>query len=990
MREKIYLHTNTEYSFLSSTIRVQELLELAKEKNIKYIPLTDKENLFGLQYYWNFQEKYDFKPIIGSEFYLNENFTIIVLAKNNQGLKLIQKLIYKKSKGDNLSLFDFESNDLFVIDHFELGMVAKEIFLSKLPNNFYFNSKKNINNRKVVYAPTKRILHKEDNQLLPLLNFINPNNDVVNKIYDDYFLDNEFEELDQEVYDQMLNIVESINITKPNSEIKLANFSDDNIEIFKKLIFGKRYKKIIKEYDTKIVNDRINYEFNVIKQLGFINYFLIIQDALSFARKQGIEIGPGRGSASGSLISYLLEITSVNPLEFNLLFERFLNVERVTLPDIDIDIQDTRRDEVFEYVKNKYGEENVSFISTFQTLASKNSIRDTARFINHNEVIIPKDEIDKISASISSKFSNLIENYESNKKYKVWADKYPQLHNLASRIEGLPRQTGVHPAGLIICNQPLYNVVPVRKNQQTLQQVEMTLDNLEKYGLIKIDFLGLKNLTFINNIEKNLEPENHFDSILEDNVSLFNDKITFNLLNSLNTNGIFQLESPGMKKTIKDVRIDSFDDIYAIISLFRPGPLEYIPIYAKNKNNPYLIEKIHPIYDWIVKSTFGIIVYQEQIMEIVQKISGLSFAQADLLRRAISKKDESKLHAYRKMFFEGGIRNNINFEILKKIYFNIEKFANYGFNKSHAVAYALIAYKLAYYKARFPMLFFKVLLSESSGDLDAIKKYSDEAFLCNINIETPSINYSSDDANIHNNSIFLPLLMIKGLGKVAIDKIVYERSINGFYNNFIEAYLRMRMHGLSESNIDLLIKSGSMREFNNINTLLSWTNIAKTFYSDLALRIKRNNISQEEYNSYLLDFIKELNLEIYIKNLPIESNDLKEQKELEIKLLGNSYNTSYHKVHNKQIDHNVACLANVEEEKIWLEVELISVKVGFKNERQTSLKISDFSTTVTANGFNSKIRNLINLDTRRKIRVLISKKDNRFYNILNYEEIYGE
>ncbi|QKT05305.1 DNA polymerase III subunit alpha [Mycoplasma sp. OR1901] len=990
MREKIYLHTNTEYSFLSSTIRVQELLKLAKEKEIKYIPLTDKENLFGLQHYWNFQDEYNFKPIIGSEFNVNEGFTIIVLAKNNEGLKLLQKSIYNKSKNDEISIFDFESNDLFIIDHFELGMVGSEKKLDQLPSNFYFNSKTNIEGQKVVYAPTKKVLYKQDNELLPLLNFINPNSDKNLNQYDDYFIENEFEDLDQEVYNQMVQMVERINISKPNSEIKLANFSDNNVELFKKLILGKRYQKLIKEYDKDLVNSRIKYEFNVINKLGFVNYFLIIQDALSFARKQGIEIGPGRGSASGSLISYLLEITSVNPLEFNLLFERFLNVERVSLPDIDIDIQDTRRDELFEYIKNKYGEEYVSFISTFQTLASKNSIRDTARFINQNEVIIPKDQVDKISASISSKFSNLVENYESNKKYRIWADKYPQLHNLASRIEGLPRQVGVHPAGLIISNEPLYNIVPVRKNQQTLQQVEMTLDNLEKYGLIKIDFLGLKNLTFINNIEKNLEPENHFDTILDENVSLFNDKITFDLLNSLNTNGIFQLESPGMKTTIKNVRIDSFDDIYAIISLFRPGPLEYIPVYAKNKNNPYLVEKIHPIYDQIVKPTFGIIVYQEQIMEIVQKISGLSFAQADLLRRAISKKDETQLHSYRKMFFEGGIANKIGFEILNKIYANIEKFANYGFNKSHAVAYALIAYKLAYYKARFPMLFFKVLLSESSGDLDAIKKYSDEAYLCKINIESPSINHSSDEANIYNNSIYLPLLMIKGLGKVAIDKIIYERSVNGPYKNFIETYIRLRHYGLSESNIELLIKSGSMREFNNINTLISWSNVAKTFYSDLALRIKRNNLDDNESNLYLMQFINELNLDSYIKNLPVENNNLKEQKDWEIKLLGNSYNTSYHKIHNKEIDENVACLANVGENQIWLEVELISVKVGFKNERQTTLKISDFSTTVSANGFNSKVRNLINFDTRRKIRVLISKKDNRFYNILNYEEIYGE
>ncbi|WP_322908744.1 DNA polymerase III subunit alpha [Mycoplasmopsis felis] len=981
MREKIFLHTNTEYSFLNSTIKVQDLLNESKKRNQKYITLTDYQNFYALQYYWEFLDEYNFIPIIGVEVNLRENFRVILIAKNNNGLKFLFKLITNVSQKETPSFYDLENPDIYMIDHQELGSQIKGIELLKVPNNFYLNNKKK-QHIKTVYAPVKRILNYEDNEILPLLKHIsNPNQE--NIVYSEYFNDEEFSDLDEEVYQNMLNIVSNINISRPSSEIKLPKFSNNNKEILSKKILGKKFKELIKHYDEKIVLERIKKEIKVIDELGFMDYFLIIHDAIAYAKSNNINIGPGRGSASGSLVSYLLDITTINPLEFDLLFERFLNTERISMPDIDIDIQDTRRDEVFEYLKNKYGSSHFGLISTFQTLATKNSIRDVAKYLTDKNILnLSKPEVDKVCASISIKDLSLTYAYENNSKYRLIISKYPKLHELASKIEGFPRQVGIHAAGVVLCNSELNQLVPTHYSDNGYQQIQMTMNYLERYGLIKIDFLGLKNLTFIQGIENQLPSSRHFDYIMNDSYSLFNDQLTFNLLNQQYTDGIFQLESPQMRATIKQVNVDSFDDIYAIISLFRPGPAAYIKEYANNKKDPSQIIKIHPLYDEIVKPTFGIIVYQEQIMQIVQKVANMNFNQADTFRRAISKKDDKYLKIYKDTFFEGGLKNGLSYDKLQEIYSKIEKFANYGFNKSHAVAYALISYKMAYYKSRYPLIFYKSLLSDASADLDNIKRYSNEAYETNILVKAPEINISTNQAEISKKDIYLPLVMIKGIGTVAVSKIINERNNNGLFKNFISSCLRLRDVGIGESILEILIKAGTFRTFGNVVELLNVLPTINEFYNTYLLIKKRNSNSE---NHSIMNYIKDENIELI--QIPELENNIELQEKYELQYLGGKYTTDNKEYLKKLKERGIPCLMNLNENLTWLKVDFIKANYGTK-PNHTKVKLKDSSGSITANGWNTKIEQLINIEPK-KIIVYIGKNKG-FYVIKDFKEVINE
>ncbi|MEA4276486.1 DNA polymerase III subunit alpha [Mycoplasma sp. 21DD0573] len=967
--KKIYLHTNTEYSFLNSAIRVEKLIKLAVENNLEFLPLTDKENLYALQYYWDMQDKFNIKPLIGIELDLSEGFTVVVLAKNNNGYAFINQLIYAKSEGKEVSYYELDNSDIFIIDHQYLGHRSKGIAVDKYLSNFYLNNKTPLEYQ-TVYAPAKKVLNFEDNEILRVIQKIGSVNEET-QTYNEYLDEEDWEDLHEDVYKNMLYIAQNCNVSKPNNSIKLAKFSDNAAAEFKKLLINDRTKELIYKFGEDVVVNRVNYEISVIAKLGFINYFLIIQDAIAWAKKNKIEVGPGRGSASGSIISYILEITDINPLEFGLLFERFLNIDRVSLPDIDIDIQDNRRNEVLEYIKNKYGEENVALITTFQTLALKNSIRDVARYLD-----VPLSEVEKICNAIKSTDLSLVDAYKTNPKYRSYVDKYPNLHEYASKIEGLPRQIGTHPAGIIVCDQQINKLIPTIYNNGLIQQVQFTLNHLEKYGLIKIDFLALKNLTILKEIEDLLEPEQTFEKVIGNSYSVQLEDKTKKLLNNTHTNGIFQLESIGMQRTIKEVKIDSFDDIYAIVSLFRPGPMEFIGTYGKNKQNQNRIETIHPLYDQIVKPTFGIIVYQEQIMQIAQQVANMSFAQADLLRRAISKKDEKLLHSYKAEFFKGGLQNNISIDLLEKIYSNIEKFAAYGFNKSHAVAYSLISYKLAFYKANYPLIFYKVLISNSSSDQQNIKKYTVEASEQDIKVQSPEINNSSNMVEIVDNELYLPFNMIKGIGESAVEKILEERNQNGQYENFIIAYLRLRNLGnVTESNIETLIKANAFREFYGMQTLLNGLIICKQLNDLFVASYKK---IEGDKKQQLQEFIKMQNIEqIEFELVP---SDLNKQIQYESQLLGSIYNLNSN-ISNK---HNTSTLDQLTDQYEWIEVMLTKVTKDAKGRPR--LSVTDSTKSVTVFGFNNRAIEILN-DTRPRKMLILIKISKGFYNFSDWREV---
>ncbi|MCE6061458.1 DNA polymerase III subunit alpha [Mycoplasmopsis agalactiae] len=882
MNEFIDLYNTTEYSFLESLIKVKDLVRLSKENGKRAVVLSDHNNMFALGEFLKQCAAYEIKPIIGVDLDVEES-RFILLAKNYEGFKLINSLILKKSR-EEIKLNDIISDNLFVIDHPSNGLYAKNEHHKLSDNKNYYISSPDSSIPNSIYVKENKLIDIEDNETLNILLKLGNNKEANYNFsyFEDYTTDSDF-------LARINFIVDNCNVTFPKKELKLASFCESeekNYELFiDKIKQGlAKHKKALLPYKTA-VNDRINYECSVIKKLGFINYFLIISDMIEYADNNGISIGPGRGSAAGSLISYLLGITKINPLKYNLLFERFLNIDKVSWPDIDIDIQDDRRDEIFAYLQNKYGKSRVAVISTFQTMGTKQAIRDVGRMLD-----IPLSDVNRISKSINAfaNYSSIEEEFEKNLTFNKEVSSlknYEKFINHVSKLQGLPRQYGIHAAGLIISDKDLNEYVPVFENAYSFLQVQVPMEFVEDFGLLKIDLLGLKTLTEIKHIEKRISKLKPFDELVYENDLELQDPMAINLLNNGNTEGLFQIDSSGMKSTIKRVGIQNFEDLFAIISLYRPGPKEYIKDYANNRKNPKLIEKIDPVYDEIVAPTYGIIIYQEQIMEIAQAVAKMSFAQADLLRRAISKKNEVELHKYRNTFFEGGLRNNFSIESLTKIYDKIEKFAQYGFNKSHAVSYAYLTMKMAYYKARYPQVYFSALISNSYGDQNKIASFVNELKNMNFSVYSPSIIHFTNSAIVDNGDIYLPFNMIKGLGAESIKKIALDIKENGQYKDLslFEILLRLRFAGIKNSMISTLIRANVFRNFG---------------YQDYISGV--DLLMQEEYNllskgaNSFADIAKNLDFEGYKKaseNIEMQSKfNLEEESRNEIELLGNIYN----------------------------------------------------------------------------------------------------
>ncbi|UUD35804.1 DNA polymerase III subunit alpha [Mycoplasmopsis citelli] len=976
MKHPIILHTNTEYSFLSSTIKVNELFELVLEQKSPYLTLTDKENFFALPMFLDFAKEHNLKLIAGIELTLENQKNVIVYAKNYQGYIFINELILKRSYNETVSLEQLNNENILIINHPENGFEIEE--LENIFDNFYFNSKKQVSDFKTVYAPLKKVLYEQESEILHILNQIAQKKELESiQEYGDYFDLTEFEDVDDKVLAQMEAFVNLIEPFSLSSEIKLASFENPKL-LLKQKINQDKYAKLIKRHGKDIVDERIKYELETIEKSNFINYFLVIKDVLDFAREQRIEIGPGRGSSSGSIIAFLLDITNVNPIEYGLLFERFLNVARVSLPDIDLDIQDDRRNELLEYIGKRFGIEKCALISTFQTLALKSSLRDVARVLK-----IPLSDVDKVCDSLTKFDTSLDIAYQRNAKYKMLVDKHEKLHQYARKIEGMPRQSGIHAAGVIISDRSLTDVVPVRHSNAPLNQVEFEMNYLEKYGLIKIDFLGLKNLTVINQIESHIGEPYRFDQVINLNFNPFNDKSTFDLINSLNTDGIFQLESPGMKGVIKQVQVDTFEDIYAIISLFRPGPKDFIPDYANVKFHKQKVDKIHPIYDQIVAPTHGIIVYQEQIMQIAQQVAKMSFIEADLLRRAISKKNAHDLSTYSEIFYKRGVENNIKMEILKQIYAQIEKFALYGFNKAHAVAYSFISYKLAFYKARYPEIFYKVIIDNATGDLTSIKNSALHASKQNIIVHSPHINHALFKSEIIfknaqnvKSQLYLPLLIIKGIGPSAIAKISEELQRGGKIDNFFTGILRLKASGVGDAVIETLIKANVFRDFGNvvelINALPAINNGAEIFKKIYAK-------SEEPLETKLQKFISDTGFDQ--KRIQTFDMDINLEIKLEKELLGSVYNA----YPTKKYERDLKLEDLRENQNNFFYVFLESIKKNPKG--QVIVKISDSSSAISAFIFEHSALDLVNYPQSRVILVNLSLSAKGYYSIKSWEEV---
>ncbi len=551
-------------------------------------------------------------------------------------------------------------------------------------------------------------------------------------------------------------------------------------EYFEKLCNEGFNKKMGKAYPQKYM-ERLLYELEVIKNTGFAGYFLIVADFINYAKEHGIPVGPGRGSAAGSLVAYCLGITDIDPIKYDLIFERFLNPERISMPDIDVDFCKKGRDTVIQYVTEKYGKDNVAQITTFGTMKSKQAVRDVGRALG-----MPYAEVDKIAKLIVSTEGGVekaIREEPQIKELYSQDSRVKELLDNAMVLEGLARHASTHAAGIVISNRPLIEHLPLYKgkNDETVTQYDMGI--IEKIGLIKIDFLGLETLTLIDSVVKLLHAENVDIDI---NTIPLDDPETYRLLSSGNTAGVFQLESRGMRDLLVKLKPTKFDDIMPLIALYRPGPLNsgMVDEFIKRKNNPAYIKYETPELEDILHDTHGVIIYQEQIMKIASKLAGFSLKDADALRKAISKKIPEALEKYKEQFIQGAISNNVSSKAAERIYDIILRFGEYGFNKSHSTAYGLIAYQTAYLKAHYPIHYFAAMLTNEINDTDKLIKYITECRESGIEVLPPDINKSGKAFQIVENKIRFGLSGVKNVGDAAIDNILQVRDQVGEFNSF--------------------------------------------------------------------------------------------------------------------------------------------------------------------------------------------------------------
>lgn len=629
---------------------------------------------------------------------------------------------------------------------------------------------------------------------------------------------------------------------------------------------NKRYASASKDEYEKL-KERLDYELSVIKNMGFIDYFLIVWDFINYAKRNGIAVGPGRGSAAGSIVAYTLEITDIDPIKYDLLFERFLNPERVSMPDIDVDFCMERRGEVIEYVIEKYGKEKVSQIVTFGTLAAKGVIRDVGRVLD-----MPYAEVDAIAKMIPNELNitlekalkmnpMLKESYDNNSQIKYLID-------MSMRLEGLPRHTSMHAAGVLISSKAVDEFVPLSRASDGTITTQYIMTTLEELGLLKMDFLGLRTLTVIQNAVRMIKKSQNIDLDLKN--ADYSDKAVYELIGSGKTEGIFQLESAGMKNFMKELKPDNIDDIIAGIALYRPGPMDFIPQYIEGKNNAENITYDCPQLEHILKPTYGCIVYQEQVMQIVRDLAGYSLGRSDLLRRAMSKKKESVMQKERHNFVYGNeeegipgcIKNGISEEIANKIYDKMIDFAKYAFNKSHAAAYAVVAYETAYLKHYYPVEFMAALMTSFIENSSKVSQYIVICKNMGIDILPPDINKGERDFSVEDGKIRYGLSALKSIGKGVIDSIVEERNERGEFTSLNDFVVRLTGKEVNKRTIESFIKAGAFDSFGlkRRQLMMIYVQVVDSITKD-----KKNNMAGQ---MTLFDFASEEDKQDYEIQVP--------------------------------------------------------------------------------------------------------------------------
>ena len=830
------------YSFLQSGLTIEKIQNSVVKNDYFGMGLCDNGVMFGVPSFTKASDEIKRPYIIGLETHVNED-TICLYAVNEEGYHHLMEIstaiekeeltfdlvkekasglvaIIETSNGKFKELFTSEDKDFskYLLDYtriFKSGFYLGIEVIKKEDVSYANKIRKFANEHTYECIAFPKILYqkKDDAIVLKIVEAIANEDTLTEKKLDgqQYFMS-------IDAYKKIYTTAE-INNTRKLVGSSTFNFHQkrgellhypvtDSVQALKDNCFS-ALKKL--GLDSEEYIKRLEYELEVITSMGYADYFLIVQDYVSFAKNNGILVGPGRGSAAGSLVSYLLNITQIDPIKNDLQFERFLNPYRKSMPDIDVDFMDIRRDEVVQYMREKYGNERVANIATFQTIQAKQSLRDIGRVYG-----FPTNHIDLLSKRISKSNITLREAYKTLPEFKQLVDSdayFLQIVSLASKIEGLIRQSGLHAAGIILNNSPLENALPILTDFSNHYISQYEMGCLEEQGFLKMDFLGLRNLTTIARCV-DLVNAHYKDANLDAQNLPFDDQKVYELIASNQVMGIFQIETMAMKRAIKVLKPNNFDDIVALLALNRPGPRAFIPTYAKRKEGKETVAYDDDSLAPILKSTFGIIIYQEQINQIATAYAGYTRGEADMFRRVISKKKKEEMMASRETFIKGALANGHDEKTASKVFNSIEKFANYGFNKSHSVAYSIIACQMAYLKAYYPLEFYAAILETSSSTNDSkFNEYVSEMKKRNISIISPNINKSMKEFVVLDDGLLFPITAIHGVNELLANNIIEERN-SGEFKDFFDFVSRLYKNKITENQIITLIDAGCFDIFN--------------------------------------------------------------------------------------------------------------------------------------------------------------------------------
>ena len=881
-----HLHVHSHYSLLDGVAKIDELLDYVKELGMNSVALTDHGVMYGAVEFYKKAKAKGIKPIIGCEVYVatgkhtdkqpnidGRRYHMILLAKNETGYKNLVKLVsiahldgfYYKPRIDE-ELLEKYAEGLICLTACIQGKIPRLLISNQNAEaensaikyekifgkgNFYLElqhhdkvPEQEIANKKLIELSKKtgiplvatndiHYLRKEDAEAQDILMLINtgadPNDPERLSMLEDNFSmisPEQMAEWFKEVPDAIENtqkIADACNFQMELGKTKLPAFplpeGKTDVQFLEEICRQGLEKRYGKNPDPKVI-ERLKYELSVIGKTGFAGYFLIVQDFVNWAKQNRIIVGPGRGSAGGSLVAYLSNITNVDPIKHNLLFERFLNPERISMPDIDMDFADRRRDEVIEYVAQKYGKDHVAQIITFGTMAARAVVRDVGRALQYDYSYC--DQLAKM-IPMGMDLNETLEKVDEFKEKYETDPMAKKLIDLGKKLEGVARHASTHACGVVISANPLTDSVPIQhpRESETGILTQFEGHSIEDLGLLKMDFLGLKNLTIIEDTLARIYVLHNQLKIDMDKIPE-NDPKTFKLFQEALTTSVFQLESDGMKRYLKELIPSTFEDITAMVALYRPGPMQFIPDYIKRKHGNQTISYLHPKLEPILKDTFGICIYQEQLMKIAQEICGFTLGEADILRKAVGKKIKNLLDAQETKFVSGAVKNGISEKIAKELWQWILPFASYGFNKSHSAAYATIAYQTAYLKAHYPVEFMASVLTSERTDVERISFLIDECKKMKVEVLAPNINESLKNFAVveGRSQIRFGFLAIKNVGTNIADAIVEERKLNGPYKSIGDFIYRVKTKDLNKKSMEALIRSGAFDQFEERNRLL--------------------------------------------------------------------------------------------------------------------------------------------------------------------------